>query len=52
MSIDLAISLVIVLVLTILISKYLRISPRYERKPREKSPWQSLDHGDDPTVDR
>lgn len=50
-SVDIAISLVVVAVITILISRFLRLSPKYERKPKNRSAWQKLDHGDDPTVD-
>ena len=52
MTIDIALSLLAVFIVTVVISKYLRLSPKYDRKPREKSPWQKLDHGDDPTEDQ
>lgn len=45
------ISLLIVLVIIVLISKKFNLSTRYERKPRELNTWSSLDHGVDPTVD-
>lgn len=45
------ISLLIVLVIVVLISKKFNLSTRYERKPRELNTWSSLDHGVDPTVD-
>lgn len=45
------ISLIVVLVIVVLISKKFNLSTRYERKPRELNTWSSLDHGVDPTVD-
>ena len=45
-----AISLVAVFALVVLISKRLKLSSRYERKPRELNTWSALDHGIDPTV--
>lgn len=45
------ISLVVVMVLVIAISKRFNLSSRYERKPRELNTWSSLDHGIDPTTD-
>lgn len=47
----LIISLIIVLVLVILISKRFKLSSRYERKPRDLNTWNSLDYGIDPTAD-
>ena len=46
-----AISLVAVFALVVLISKRLKLSSRYERKPRELNTWSALDHGIDPTID-
>jgi p-aminobenzoyl-glutamate transporter AbgT len=43
------ISLIVVLVIVVLISKKFNLSTRYERKPRELNTWSSLDHGVDPT---
>jgi hypothetical protein len=45
------ISLLVVLVLVVLISKRFNLSSRYERKPRELNTWSSLDHGIDPTAE-
>jgi hypothetical protein len=45
------ISLIVVLILVVLISKKFKLSNRYERKPRELNTWSSLDHGVDPTED-
>ena len=51
MTVDIALSLVAVFLLTILVSKRIKLSSKYDRKPRERSPWQKLDQGDDPTVE-
>ena len=51
MTVDIVIALIVVMAITIFLSKYLRLSSKYERKPKQRSPWQRLDHGDDPTVD-
>lgn len=48
---DIAISGLIVLAITILIGRYVKISNKYDRKPRKPSTWQSQDQGDDPTED-
>lgn len=45
------ISLIVVLVIVVLISKKFNLSTRYERKPRELNTWSSFDHGVDPTED-
>ena len=45
------ISLVIVAVLAISISRRVRLSTRYERAPRKLTPWNSMDKGIDPTED-
>lgn len=45
------VSLIIISVLVVLISKRFKISNRYERKPRQLNTWSSLDHGVDPTID-
>jgi hypothetical protein len=45
----LAVSLFIVAVIAISISRRIRLSARYERKPRELNAWNSLDKGIDPT---
>ena len=46
-----AISLVAVFALVVLISKRIKLSSRYEPKPRELNTWSALDHGIDPTID-
>jgi hypothetical protein len=46
-------SLILVAVVAISISRRLRLSKRYERddkKAREISPWKALDQGIDPTI--
>ena len=45
------ISLVAVFTLVALISKRVKLSSRYERKPRELNTWSALDHGIDPTIE-
>ena len=47
----LAISLILFAAIAISLSRYFRLSSRYERKPRSLSPWNSLDRGIDPTED-
>ncbi len=47
------ISLALVAILVISISRRMRLSDKYERsdkKAREISPWKSLDQGVDPTI--
>lgn len=52
MTLDIVVALIVVLVLALFVSKFLRLSPKYDRKPRERNAWQKLDHGDDPTVEQ
>ncbi|KGA19431.1 hypothetical protein GM50_5365 [freshwater metagenome] len=49
--VELSISAVIVISLTLLLSRSLKLSAKYERKPRKLSDWNSLDQGIDPTED-
>lgn len=51
-TLEIAIAIIVVFVIAIFVSRFLRLSPKYERKPRNLSAWQKLDHGDDPTVDQ
>lgn len=51
-TLDIAIAIIVVFIIVIFVSRFLRLSPKYERKPRNLSAWQKLDHGDDPTVDQ
>ncbi len=48
-SVELLISAVIVISLTLLLSRSIKLSAKYERKPRKLSDWNSLDQGIDPT---
>jgi len=52
MTTEIVISLIGVFLVTAVMSRLIKISPKYERKPRKQTPWQQLDNGDDPTVDR
>jgi hypothetical protein len=45
-------SLVLVAVAAISMSRKMRFSKRYERNTRELSAWNSLDKGIDPTEDK
>jgi hypothetical protein len=46
----LVISLIVVLVLVLALASRFKISARYDRKPREITPWSALDQGIDPTT--
>jgi hypothetical protein len=46
------VSLIIVAILAIAISRKVRLSSRYDRSPRTLSPWHSMDKGIDPTEDQ
>lgn len=48
----LAISLFIVAVIAISLSRRIRLSTRYERSPREINSWSALDKGIDPTEEQ
>jgi hypothetical protein len=43
------ISIIAVMALVFLISKRFKLSTRYERKPKTRTPWSALDNGIDPT---
>ena len=45
-------SLLLVAVLAISMSRRVRLSTRYERKPKNLSPWNAMDKGIDPTEDQ
>lgn len=49
--IEIIISSIIVISLTIILSRSIKLSARYERKPHKLSDWNSLDKGIDPTQD-
>jgi len=44
-------SVVIVIALTLILSRSLKLSSRYERKPHKISDWNAQDQGIDPTKD-
>ena len=44
-------SIVLVIALVLLLSSKLKLSSRYERKPRTLSSWSAQDHWIDPTDD-
>jgi hypothetical protein len=48
---EILISAVIVVSLTLLLSRSLKLSARYERKPHKLSDWNAQDQGIDPTLD-
>jgi hypothetical protein len=48
-TIEILISAVIVISLTLILSRSLKLSSRYERKPRKLSDWNAQDQGIDPT---
>jgi hypothetical protein len=48
----LGISLLLVSVLAIAISRKIRLSARYEREPKKITPWNAMDKGIDPTEER
>lgn len=48
---EIIISAVIVVALTLLLSRSLKLSTRYDRKPRKLSDWNAQDQGIDPTLE-
>jgi hypothetical protein len=50
-AVEILISVVIVVALTLLLSRTLKLSSRYERKPHKLSDWNAQDQGIDPTLD-
>ena len=44
-------SIILVSALVLLLSSRLKLSSRYERKPRTLNSWSAQDHGIDPTDD-
>jgi hypothetical protein len=44
-------SIVVILIIVLLISRRFNISSRYERSPKADSPWSALDKGIDPSKD-
>jgi hypothetical protein len=50
-AVEILISVVIVVALTLLLSRTLKLSSKYERKPHKLSDWNAQDQGIDPTQD-
>lgn len=46
---QIVVSAVLVIALTLLISRTIKLSTKYDRKPRKLSDWNALDQGIDPT---
>lgn len=50
-TVEVLISVVVVVALTLILSRSLKLSTRYERKPHKLSDWNAQDQGIDPTID-
>jgi hypothetical protein len=50
-AIEILISAVIVISATLILGRSMKLSSRYERKPRKLSDWNAQDQGIDPTQD-
>ncbi len=50
-TVEVLISVVIVVSLTLFLSRSIKLSARYERKPHKLSDWNAQDQGIDPTLD-
>ena len=50
-ALEILISVVVVVTLTLLLSRSLKLSSKYERKPHKLSDWNAQDQGIDPTQD-
>jgi hypothetical protein len=50
-AVEILISGVIVVALTLILSRSLKLSARYERKPHKLSDWNAQDQGIDPTLE-
>lgn len=50
-TVEILISAVIVVSLTLFLSRSLKLSARYERQPHKLSDWNAQDQGIDPTLD-
>ena len=46
---EILISVIVVVAITLLLSRSLKLSARYERKPHKLSDWNAQDQGIDPT---
>jgi hypothetical protein len=50
-ALEILISVFVVVALTLLLSRSLKLSSKYERKPHKLSDWNAQDQGIDPTQD-
>jgi hypothetical protein len=50
-ALEILISAIVVVAITLLLSRSLKLSSRYERKPHKISDWNAQDQGIDPTQD-
>jgi len=50
-ALEILISAVVVVAIALLLSRSLKLSSRYERKPHKISDWNAQDQGIDPTLD-
>jgi len=50
-AVEILISVVIVVSLTLILGRSFKLSNRYERKPQKLSDWNAQDQGIDPTQD-
>jgi hypothetical protein len=50
-ALEILISAIVVVAITLLLSRSLKLSSRYERKPHKISDWNAQDQGIDPTLD-
>jgi hypothetical protein len=48
-ALEILISAIVVVAVTLLLSRSLKLSARYERKPHKLSDWNAQDEGMDPT---
>jgi hypothetical protein len=46
---EILISAVVVIVITLVLGRSMKLSSRYDRKPRKLSDWNAQDQGIDPT---
>jgi hypothetical protein len=50
-ALEILISAIVVVVITLFLSRSIKLSSRYERKPHKLSDWNAQDQGIDPTLD-
>ena len=50
-ALEILISAIVVVAITLALSRSLKLSARYERKPHKLSDWNAQDQGIDPTQD-